>query len=139
MSDNFRTGINATASINGTELPFSEWSINPTTELARFANSKTGNKRAKSATYVEATGSWTYDWDDANQPFIAPLSITVGTRLTTVKLQIDGSSGTLFWALSQIIVVSTPQRWMRDGKPVLTINWENDQGTITPPGPGTAF
>lgn len=104
-----RTGLLGTVTLNGTELPITNWNTAPTAVVVPFVNSLSGGHPKKLPTITDGgMVSFGYDWDDTNNPFGTPLSIRVGTILTNVKLYIDGSSGTRYKSAPSVIVVGTP-------------------------------
>lgn len=124
------SGKGGTATIaNGTntvELPVTGWNVDPTTEIQRFRNSKTGNYSVKENTFKDCTFSIRTDLDFDGSIFLtAGLNIQPGDLLTNVKLFLNGgSSGTGFWLFSSAIVVGTPQSLEVDGRIETTINGE---------------
>lgn len=133
MSYNPRSGISGTATVNGTELPITDWSVNPSATILQFVNSLTGKHAKKASTFEDATFSFSFDWDDSNNPFAAPLTIVQGSTITNVKLLLDGPSGSLYWNFPSAIVVSTPQSMQRAGKITTSVNCTAD-GTFAAPG-----
>lgn len=128
----FHSGKGGTATVNGTELAVTDWSVDPSTEIARFRNSKTGNFTKKETTFKEATLTITVDYDFDANPFS---SLPLGTTVTNVKLYLQGggaggSGG--FWDFPSAIVVSTPQSVAVNGNIQTSFNLEND-GTFSAP------
>lgn len=121
----FHSGVGGTATIGGTELPVTDWSVDPTVEIVPFRNSKTGSYSVKEATYKDVNASIGVDYDFDSSPYSVAGGITIGTVLSNVKLHLRGagSGGTSpFWNLPSAIVVSTPQRLEVNGRIVTTIN-----------------
>jgi hypothetical protein len=128
----FHSGTTATAKVGATELPVVSWNVDPSVEIQRFINSLTGNFAQKEATFKDARFTLVLDYDFEASPFAATPNLTIGTKVTNVKLYLDGPSGTKFWSFPSAVVVSTPQSNEVAGKPVTTINLEND-GTFSAP------
>lgn len=128
-----RSGFTGTATINGTELPVTDWSVSPSATILQFMNSLTGKHARKSATFEDASFSISFDWDDSNNPFASPLTITQGATITNVKLLLDGPTGALYWSFPSAIVSGTPQSLQRAGKITTTLNCTAD-GTFAAPG-----
>ena len=134
----YLSGITASATINGTELPVTGWSVSPSAVILRYVNSKTGLHPVKQSTIVDATFSLQIDYDPTNQPFATPLAIVPGSLLTAVKLYLDfGAGNANFWNFPQAIVAGTPQSVTREGKTVTVINCEAS-GQLAAPG-GSLF
>jgi hypothetical protein len=129
----FHSGKGGTALINATELPITDWSVDPTTEIVNFRNSKTGNYSKKESTFKDCDFSITLDHDFDANPFAAPLALVPGQTLTNVKLVLNGGSvGTSFWLFPSAIVKGTPQTLEIEGKIKTVINCTAD-GTWTSP------
>lgn len=131
----FHSGFDGKVTVNGTELPITEWSVNPGVRIAETDNSKSGGFMLR-----ESSGGKTADFSinadldfDANL-FGAPTSIVIGTKLTNVKLLLNGLSG-LFWLFPSAVVVSTPQTVTHSGTNMVSvqINGRSD-GTFSYPG-----
>lgn len=122
----YLSGINATATINGTEPPVTGWSLNDSAVILRFVNSKTGKHPAKQSTIEDGTFSITVDFDPTNQPFASPLALRAGMSVTNVKLYLDGTSGSNFHSFPSAIISSIGQSVVREGKVSTTINCEAD-------------
>lgn len=104
-----RTGKDGTVTINGTELPITNWNTAPTAVVVPFVNSLSGGHPRKLPTITDGgMVSFSYDWDDTNNCFGAPLSVRVGMILTNVRLYIDGSAGSRYKSVPSLIVVGTP-------------------------------
>lgn len=109
MSYSPRSGLLGTVTVNGTELPITNWSTSPTAQVIPFVNSLSGGHPNKLGGITDGgMFSFSYDWDDNNTPFSAPLSLRVGQTITNVKLFIDGSAGSRFKSIPSAIVVGTP-------------------------------
>ena len=113
---NYLAGITATATLNGTELSVTGWSVTPNATILEFINSKTGLHPVLMSTIMRLRFTLGFDYDTNNQPFAAPLSIVVGSTLTNVKLFLDGTGGSNFWNIPSALVASTPQSVAREGK-----------------------
>lgn len=138
MSFSPRAGITSTALINGTELPIIGWNRRPIAIIVRFVNSLSGGHPVYLPTITDGGKfSIEFDWDDANQPFAAPLSIRVGTIITVVKLLIDTNVGTRFVSIPSAIVESTPFKTVVEGKIAGSIDcqtsgqWAEIGGTLS--------
>jgi hypothetical protein len=132
----FHSGRESTATINGTELPTTGWSVDPTSEIVTFRNSKTDRYSLKEATYHDLSGSITIDFDHDENPFVAPIGLADGAELTDVKLYTNGV-GSLFYDLPSIIIVGTPTSVETEGKLSVTINFTNNGEYGTPGNPVT--
>jgi hypothetical protein len=118
---------------NTISLPITGWSVDPTTEIVRFRNSKTGNYSVKEGTFLDCTFSITIDHDFDENPFASPVSLAPGLLLTDVNLFLNGgTNGTSFWDFPEAITVGTPQTLEIEGKIVTTINAEAS-GAWNPP------
>lgn len=129
----FLNGLTATATINGTELAVTGWSVNDSAVILRYVNSKTGIHPVKESTIEDATFSITVDFDPSLQPFAAPLNIRAGTVLTAVKLFLDGPTGTTYWSFPSAIVASVGNSVVREGKVSTVLNCEAS-GQLAAPG-----
>jgi len=129
------SGVASTATLNGTELPTTRWSLEASAEIVRFRNSKTDKFSQKEATYTDARGTIDADYDFDGSPFGAPVSIVAGMKITNVKLwtQGGGSAGSgPAWTLPSAIVTGVTMNAETEGKITLSIAFEND-GTFTGP------
>lgn len=117
----YLSGIQGTGTINGTELPVTGWDVTPSATILEFINSKTGLHPVVQSTILRARFAIEFDFDPANQPFTSPLSIVVGSTLTSVNLYIDGTGGSNFWNFPSALVATTPQQLRREGKVVTRI------------------
>jgi hypothetical protein len=124
----FHAGNTGTVTIGATELAVTGWAVDPSAEVARFRNSKTGGYTAKEVTWKEATFTIDVDYDFDANPFT---TLGFGTNVTNVKLYLHGATSP-FWNFPKAIVVGTPQRTEVDGKITTTFNLEND-GTFSTP------
>lgn len=120
----FNSGKESTATIEGTELPTTEWSVDPSVEIVRFLNSKTDDYAIKKPTFKDCTFTITIDWDFDSNPFQTPTTLNIGTELTNVRLYLNGVASE-YWHFPTAIVVGTPQSTSTEGKIVTTINCEN--------------
>jgi hypothetical protein len=116
------------------ELPITNWSVDPKTEMVNFRNSKTGNYSKKEATFKDCDFTIGLDYDFDGSVFAAPISLNEGDVLTGVHLYLGptGTTSTSFWLFPSAIVLGTPQTLEVDGKIGTTINCTAD-GTWTPP------
>lgn len=133
----FHSGKGGTATIaSGTstvELPVTNWSVDPKTDMAQFKNSKTGNYAKKESTFQDCDFTIGFDYDFDANVFAVPLSLDPGDKLTDVKLYLNGgTSGTAFWAFPSAIITGTPQSLEVDGKIATTLNATAD-GAWTKP------
>ncbi|MDP9175547.1 MAG: hypothetical protein M3O30_17025 [Planctomycetota bacterium] len=116
----FHSGFYGTASVAGNELPITQWEVQPTVELTQFKNSRSGGFVLREATFKDCQVAIHLDHDFGNNPFAAPFSIAVGALLSTVNLYLHQSAaGALngsFWSFSSLIVETTPQQLVVDGK-----------------------
>lgn len=135
----FHSGINGTATVNGTEPSVIGWDAEPTVEEQNFRNSKTGKFTYKEMTFYDMKGSLKLEEDFDNSIFSAPLTLGVGQVITNLKLYLNvgkvaGSIVTPgpFWLIPSANVIGTPQSLEVDGKIVTTINWSG-VGTFTYP------
>lgn len=129
----YSSGFGGYATINGTQLPVVSWSVNNPADLVVFKNSTSGNHPNRVATYTDFTCTIVIDWDEANQPFAAPLSIVAGQIVAAVKLYATASS---FWGLTNMVVAGTPMQMVRDGKISTRVDLSFASGTIQYPGGG---
>lgn len=120
----FHSGKESTATVAGTELPTTEWSVDPSIDIQRFLNSKTDDYAVKEGTFKDCPFTISCDYDFDANPFQAPTAITIGTILTNVRLYVNGTSGD-YWHFPSAIVVSTPMTTGTESKPTLTFNCEN--------------
>ena len=116
----YHSGVNGTCTINGTELSVISWRVNATNEIVKFTNSKTGLYPYREATFHDCSVSVVIDMDFAQDPFQTPLSIQIGTTLSSVNLYLHqtapGAMNGLYWGFPSLIVSSTPQDLTVDGK-----------------------
>jgi hypothetical protein len=116
----FYSGFYGTAALGGSELPITQWIVQPTVELTPFKNSKSGGFIIREATFQDCAVEIDIDFDFGNNPFASSQSINVGAVLNNVKLYLHQSSaGTLdglAWGFSSLIVDGTPQQLVVDGK-----------------------
>lgn len=111
----FLAGSTGAATIGGTAVAVTRWSVQPTTRMVEFINSQTGGFIQYQPTFKQGRVTIDLDFDFANNPFQAPTSIQVGSTLATVNLYLNGTSGK-FWAFPTLIVESTPQTTELAGK-----------------------
>lgn len=136
----FHSGIGGAATFvraggtNVVELAITNWNFDPKVDIVPFRNSKTGNYSKKEATYHDADGSMTFDFDFDDNPFATPVSLSEGDNITDVKLFLgpSGTNSTLFWLIPSAIVTGTPQTLEVDGKIGTVVNFTAD-GAWTPP------
>jgi hypothetical protein len=136
----FHSGIGGAAvftpagATNVVELAITAWNFDPKVDMVSFKNSKTGKYAKKEATYHDADGSMTFDFDFDANPFATPTSLNEGDNITNVKLFLGptGTNSTSFWLIPSAIVVGTPQTLEVDGKIGTVCNFTAD-GAWTPP------
>jgi len=129
--DDFRSGKTGTATINGTELAVTDWSVTPGVEIVRFRNSRTGTYDQKEGTFRDASGTISFDYDFDQSPWGAPLSLEEGDTVTNVRLYLNGTSGP-YWEFPSAVITGTPQSLSTAGKITTSINFENS-GVFTRP------
>lgn len=138
MADNWKSGRTGTATINGNEVALVNWNVNPTSEIVRFKNSRSGRFPKTESTFFDATVSFSIDYDFDAGIFESPTSVTPGTVLTNVKLFLTGgTSGTKYHNFPLLVVQGTPQSLQIDGKIATSVNCVADgtyslAGGITP-------
>src|SRR3954462_5048285 len=98
----FKSGLKATCTINGTEIPLINWSVRPAVTIQEFRNSKTGRVPKREATFVDLSGTVSYDFDFDANPF-STLNVVPGQKITNLKLYLNGTSG-LFHSLPSAII-----------------------------------
>jgi hypothetical protein len=135
----FHSGFNGKATINGNEVPITLWSVNPGVRVAATDNSMSGGFMLREASGGK-TASYTITLDhdfDAN-PFATPYGLVIGSKITNVKLFLNGTAG-LFWNFPSSVVTSTPQQAQHSGTDMIgvTVNCDSDgsfdlPGAITP-------
>lgn len=129
----FHSGKGGTVTIGGTELPITEWSVDPSVEIQRFHNSKTGDFAVKEGTFKDCPFTITLDFDLDENPFQTPITVQAGEEISTVKLILPPDAATgKFWLFPVAVVVGTPQSLAVEGKITTTINCENS-GTFSYP------
>lgn len=117
----YHSGFFGTAAVNGVELSVISWSVNPTSDIVVFKNSKTGRYPYREPTYIDVSNiSIAVDYDFTQNPYQSPLTIQVGTTLASVNLYMHqtaaGSLNGPFWGFTSVVVVTTPQDLQVDGK-----------------------
>ena len=132
----FHSGKDGKTTVNGNEVPITDWSVDPMATLVDFKNSKTGLFPKREATFRDATVSLGIDFDFDANPFAAPISITPGTTLTNTKLYLNGLAG-LFHNFASLVVEGTPQQLSVEGKIITRVNCRVDgtfslAGGVTP-------
>jgi hypothetical protein len=131
----FHSGKTGTGTVNGTEVPLTDWAVDSSATIVQFINSKTGNYPKREATFRDLTGNFGIDFDfDANL-FASPLSILAGVTVTNIKLYLNGTAG-LYWGIASAVIQGTPQSLSVDGKIITRVNFATD-GTVTAPGGAT--
>jgi hypothetical protein len=115
----FHSGFYGTAAVNGTELPIVKWEVQPIVQLTQFRNSRSGGFIIREATFQDCAVEIDVDFDFGNNPFASPLSLTVGTTLSNVRLYLyQSTAGAMdgpFWNFSSLIVDGTPQQLVVSG------------------------
>lgn len=131
----FHSGIASTATVNGTELPSTRWTVEPRVDIVEFKNSKTDAYAQKEATFKSCDFTIDLDYDFDANPFLVGPGLTIGTKLTDVKLYMQGGgtggSGS-YWSFPSAIITGTPMTSENEGKVTVTLNCTND-GTFSPP------
>jgi hypothetical protein len=131
----FHSGSFGTAALGSNELSITGWEVNPTAQLVEFKNSKSGGYVLREATFKDCSVTIDADFDFGNNPFQSPYSITPGTTLTNVKLCLhqstSGALDGLAWTFTSLVVDSTPQKLLVDGK-VTTRFTAKGNGSYTP-------
>ncbi|MGA2584768.1 MAG: hypothetical protein ABSG31_15940 [Tepidisphaeraceae bacterium] len=116
----FYSGFYGTAAVGGNELPIINWEVQPTVELQQFKNSKSGGFIIREATYQDCVVTIQIDYDFGNNPFAAPTTLTAGSTITNVNLYLHqtapGALNGSYWSFSSLIIESTPQQLVVDGK-----------------------
>jgi hypothetical protein len=116
----FHSGAFGTAALGTNELSVTGWSVQPSAELVEFKNSKSGGYVLREATFKDCTVTIDVDFDFGNNPFQTPYSIQPGATLTNVELYLNqtgaGQLNGLAWTFSSLVVDSTPQKLLVDGK-----------------------
>lgn len=137
MSSVFHSGAFGTAAIGTSELPITGWEVQPTAELQQFKNSKSGGYVLREATFQDCSVMVLMDYDFANSPFSMPYAIAVGTTLTNVNLflnqSVSGAMDGSHWTFTSLIVDSTPQQLVVDGKITTKVMCKGN-GSFTYPG-----
>lgn len=130
----FHSGRTGTTTVSGNELPTVSWRVNPSVELQRFRNSKTGRFTLLETTFFACTGEVAIDTDFDAMPFAAPYNIVVGQTLSTTKLiENGGTGGTQYFSFPSIVVTSTPVEVVIDGRLAMSFTFEAS-GTYSYPG-----
>lgn len=135
MSLNFKSGLTATVTVNGTELPIKNWNVDPGMRIAGTDNSLSGGfiLRAGSGGKT-ATVSFVTDFDLDSNPFAAPINLVIGTKLTNLKCYINGTAG-LFWNFPSVVVSATPQGVQHEGTDMVNVSVTCvSDGTFAYPG-----
>lgn len=131
----YHSGLTGTVTVNGTELPIKNWNVDPSVRIAMTDNSKSGGFMLREGSGGKtADYSFLTDFDFDSNPFAAPTNLVIGTKLTNVKLYLNGTSG-LFWNFPSSVVSRTPQGLQHDGTDMQNalINCQSD-GTFAYPG-----
>jgi hypothetical protein len=115
------SGKDGTATINGAEIPLTGWSVNPTSDIVGFRNSKTGKFTKRETTFKDLTFSIDLDFDFDANPFAVGVGLIPGAALTNVKLYLNGVAG-LFHNIPEAIVTGTPQSLTVEGKIITRVN-----------------
>ena len=119
------------ATLAGTALPITQWSVNNTGTVQTFINSLSGLHPLRIVTFQDLIASITVDWAPSLQPFQTSVMIVVGTTLTNVFLQISSTVG---WTISSAVVTAMGNSTEIAGKVGTTISIAVSGGTVMPPG-----
>ena len=117
----------------GTELPITDWEVNPKVEAAHFRTSKNGPYEQLEANWQTAQVTISIEYDFANNPFqISGNALKVGATVSNVQLFLH-QSGTstldgLFWYFPSLIVMDVHQVLPVDGKNITTKVMCNSNG-----------
>jgi hypothetical protein len=109
MALNFKSGFTGTATINGTEVPLKDWTVDPAIRVAETENSLSGGfVLADFSGGKRCTFSFLIDFDYDANPYGAPLALRINQTIVQVKLFLNGTAG-IFWLFPSALVVGTPQ------------------------------
>jgi hypothetical protein len=109
MALNFKSGFTGTATINGTEVPLKDWTVDPAIRIAETENSLSGGfVLADFSGGKRCTFSFLIDFDYDANPYGAPLALRINQTIVQVKLFLNGTAG-IFWLFPSALVVGTPQ------------------------------
>jgi len=116
----YRSGSGGTAALGTTELSILRWRVTPVAQLNEFRNSKSGTCPIREASFKDCLVELDLDFDFANNPLQSPVGISVGAVLNNAKLCLHQSvAGALdgpAWSFTALVVDSTPQELLVDGK-----------------------
>lgn len=131
----FHSGLTGTVTVNGTELPIKNWSVNPDVREAATDNSKSGGFILRESSGGKTCQfSFQHDFDFDANPFASPINLVIGQKITNTKLFLNGTAG-LFWNFPSAVVRSTPMNLQHSGTDMLdsTTTCDSD-GTFAYPG-----
>lgn len=136
----FQSGIDGKAFVGASELAIIGWTTNPTSEVQRFRNSKTGRFTLKEPTFKDVTGTVTIEHDFDDPIFELGTPIEAGEFIEDVKLYLrKNDTAPLatepYWSFPSMLVTSTPQSLEVDGKIQTSFNFEGDGEFGTPGNP----
>lgn len=130
------SGKDGTVTVNGTELPITNWRVDPNIRVAETDNSLSGGFLLVATSNGKmATVSFDVDIDTASNPFAPAINLMIGKTLTNLKLHIDGSGGSLFYLFPSFLVTNTPESLARNQTTManVTVTGRNN-GTFSYPG-----
>lgn len=128
MANNFHSGKYGTGTVNGVEIPLISWDVEPTVDIVRFLNSKTGSYPKREATFYDASVTLVFDLDFDAYPFATPINLIPG-QIVTAKLYMRQTANSAlngdFWQFPKtgldtssngLVVQSAPMSLNVDGK-----------------------
>ena len=137
------SGFLGTITINGTEVPCTNWAFVYATEKALAANSMSGFFKIGLPTFLRASGSFRLDrnYSSGQSPYLAPISLVPQKFLAAMKLFEDQSAeGNLdgrFWGFGNVLIDSVSPTVNQAGNATnsLTVAWSvsGPTGTVTLP------
>lgn len=134
----YHSGFMSTAAVGTNELSCKKWTVTPQSETYKTKTSRSGVIPQYEGTFQEYRVSIELDFDFANNPFQAPISIAVGTVLTNLYLFLHQSAKSALdgpkWSFSSFYVETTPQSGEVAGGLPQTINGYGF-GTFAAPTP----
>lgn len=121
MSNAFHSGKYGTATVNGTEIALIRWEVDPTVDIVRFLNSKTGSYPKREATFYDASVSLVFDYDFDAPSFSAPLLLYPGqiiqSKLYLRQTAPSALNGT-FWQFPKTGLDTTSNGLVIQGSPM---------------------
>lgn len=129
------SGFTGAATINGTEVPITAWTVNADIRFATTDNSLSGGfELVEASGGKRATFTINVDYDFDASPFGAPTSIVIGTTLTNVKLFLRGTAGA-FFLFPSAVVTGTPMTVDHSGTNMISVQVAGrSNGTWSYPG-----